>query len=232
MADRAARVALAALALSSVACVRGCTSSRPPIHINPSMDNQPKLRPQSESGFFYDGSGMRPLVPGTIARGELREDTALYAGTDAAGQPVATSPIAADEKVLARGADRYHIYCQPCHDPRGDGKGILFQRGNVPTPSLHSDKVRTAPDGFIFGVITNGSGLMPSYKWPIPAEDRWAIVAHLRTLQQERIAEGGGAPAVAPASPTAGEAPPAAPPAAPEASPAAATPPPAGGTTP
>jgi hypothetical protein len=89
----------------------------------------------------------------------------------------------------------------------------------VPTPSLHSDKVRTAPDGFIFGVITNGSGLMPSYKWPIPAEDRWAIVAHLRTLQQERIAESGGAPPAAPA-------------AAPEASPAAATPSPAGGTTP
>jgi mono/diheme cytochrome c family protein len=227
MADRAARLALAALALTSVACVRGCTSSQPPIHINPSMDNQPKLRAQSESGFFYDGAGMRPLVPGTIARGELREDTALYAGTDAAGQPVATSPIAADEKVLARGEERYRIYCQPCHDPRGDGKGILFQRGNVPTPSLHSDKVRTAPDGFVFGVITNGSGLMPAYKWPIPPEDRWAIVAHLRALQQQRIAEGGAPPAPALAPADAGTASPA-----PETSPATPAASPAGGTTP
>jgi mono/diheme cytochrome c family protein len=227
MADRAARLVLAALALTSVACVRGCTSSQPPIHINPSMDNQPKLRAQSESGFFYDGAGMRPLVPGTIARGELREDTALYAGTDAAGQPVATSPIAADEKVLARGEERYRIYCQPCHDPRGDGKGILFQRGNVPTPSLHSDKVRTAPDGFVFGVITNGSGLMPAYKWPIPPEDRWAIVAHLRALQQQRIAEGGAPPAPAPAPADAAAASPA-----PETSPATPAASPAGGTTP
>jgi mono/diheme cytochrome c family protein len=235
MADRAARLALAALALTSVACVRGCTSSQPPIHINPSMDNQPKLRAQSESGFFYDGAGMRPLVPGTIARGELREDTALYAGTDAAGQPVATSPIAVDEKVLARGEERYRIYCQPCHDPRGDGKGILFQRGNVPTPSLHSDKVRTAPDGFVYGVITNGSGLMPAYKWPIPPEDRWAIVAHLRALQQQRIAEGGApvaaAPAPAPADAGTATASPA--PAEPSpAAPAAPAPSPAGGTTP
>ncbi len=187
-----------AMALSSVACVRGCTSSQPPIHINPSMDRQPKARPQAESGFFYDGATMRQPIPGTIARGELREDMALYAGLDAAGQPVATSPIAVDEKVLARGADRFKIYCQPCHDPRGDGKGILFQRGNVPTPSFHSEKIRTATDGYIFGVITNGSGLMPSYKWPIAPQDRWAIIAHVRALQAKRIAESGETPAAAP----------------------------------
>jgi mono/diheme cytochrome c family protein len=226
MASRLGRVALVGVAFMSVGCVRGCTSSRPPIHINPSMDNQPKLRPQAESGFFYDGAGMRQPIAGTIARGELHEDTALYAGLDAAGQPVATSPIATDDKVLARGADRFRIYCQPCHDPRGDGKGILFQRGNVPTPSLHSDKVRTATDGYLFGVITNGSGLMPSYKWPIATEDRWAIIAHVRSLQAKRVAEGGTPPAAAPAP---AESPAAT--ASPAASPAAASPAaPAGGT--
>lgn len=224
---------IVALAVVSAGCVRGCTSSRPPIHVNPSMDQQPKLRPQAESGFFYDGAAMRPPVPGTIARGELREDAVFFAGTDAAGQPVVASPIAADEALLARGADRYQIYCQPCHDPRGDGKGILFQRGNVPTPSLHSDKVLTAPDGFIFGVITNGSGLMPSYRWPIEPKDRWAIVAHVRQLQSQRMAENGGtmpAPVVpvpaadaSPAPDDAASETPAAPP---------ADPAPAGGTTP
>lgn len=184
---------VAALALASGAC-RGCTSSRPPIHINPSMDNQPKVRPQAESRFFYDGAAMQKPVPGTVARGDLREDRALYEGKDASGAAVATSPIAATPELLARGTERYRIYCQPCHDPRGDGKGILFQRGNVPTTSLHADKVRAAGDGQLFDVITNGVGLMSPYRWPIPPEDRWAIVAHVRELQRQRLAEAEGTP--------------------------------------
>ena len=85
-------------------------------------------------------------------------------------------------------AQRYAIYCQPCHDARGDGKGILFQRGNVPTASFHQDKIRAYPDGQIFDIITNGSGLMPAYRWPIPPADRWAIIAHVRELERERLA--------------------------------------------
>ena len=137
---------------------------------------------------------MRVPVAGTVARGDLHDDKALYEGVDAAGQPVAQSPVAASEALLARGAERYHIYCEPCHDARGDGKGILFQRANVPTASFHSDKLRAATDGTIFGVITNGSGLMPSYKWPIPPEDRWAIIAYIRQLQQKRQAQAAEAP--------------------------------------
>lgn len=174
-----------ALALFAPGC-RGCTSSRPPIHLNPSMDQQPKYRPQAESRFFYDGATMQKPVPGTVARGELREDRGLYEGKDAAGAALAVSPLAATPELLARGQERFRIYCQPCHDPRGDGKGILAQRGGVPTTSLHADKVRSAGDGHLFDVITNGLGLMPAYRWPIPAEDRWAIVAYVRVLQQER----------------------------------------------
>lgn len=191
------RVALVALlALPLAGCVRGCTSSRPPIHLNPSMDDQPKLLPQAESAFFYDGSGMRPPVPGTVARGELREDDAVELGKGPDGAFVAAIPIPVDDALVVRGRARYAIYCQPCHDARGDGKGILYQRGNVPTASFHTDKVRAYPDGQIFDVITNGSGLMPAYRWPIPSHDRWAIVAYVRKLERDREAllAGRGAP--------------------------------------
>jgi mono/diheme cytochrome c family protein len=166
------------------------TSTKPPIHVNPSMDNQPKARAQSESDFFYDGASMRVPVPGTVARGELREDRAFFEGKDADGKDLAHSPVEATAEVLARGADRYRIYCQPCHDPRGDGKGVLAQRGGVPTTSIHDPKVLNALDGHVYNVITNGQGLMPAYRWPIAPADRWAIVAHVRQMQQQRQAEG------------------------------------------
>jgi mono/diheme cytochrome c family protein len=181
------RALLMGLALLAMGC-RGWTSSRPPIHVNPNMDRQEKYRPQSESAFFPDGAAMRLPVPGTVARGELREDAAFFEGEDADGNEIARSPVAATPEVLARGRERYRIYCQPCHDPRGDGKGILFQRGNVPTGSLHAEKIRAATDGYLFFVITNGQGLMPAYRWPIPPPDRWAIIAYVRELQRERLA--------------------------------------------
>src|SRR5687768_11660144 len=182
-------------------CARGCTSSRPPIHLNPSMDNQPKVRAQSASAFFYDGSAMRQPIPGTIAIGGLKEDTAFFTGKTADGQFVAAIPVTVDENVLARGRERYTIYCQPCHDARGDGKGILFQRGNVPTATFHQEKMLKYSDGQIFDIMTNGQGLMPAYRWPIPPADRWAIVAYVRGLQRDRQAR--NASAAAPTTPPA-----------------------------
>jgi mono/diheme cytochrome c family protein len=189
---------LCALALASLVaggCARGCTTSRPPIHLNPSMDDQPKVRPQAASAFFYDGAAMRLPVPGTVAIGGLKEDAAFFTGKGADGQFVATIPMAADEALLERGRQRYVIYCQPCHDARGDGKGILFTRGNVPTATFHQEKVLKYPDGQLFDVITNGMGLMPAYRWPIPPSDRWAIIAHVRELQRDRLARAAAAPA-------------------------------------
>ena len=185
------------LALSSVVvlsgCARGCTSSRPPIHLNPSMDDQPKVLAQTASDFFFNGSSMREPVPGTIAIDGLREDAAFFTGKGADGQFVATIPVPQNDALLQRGQQRYVIYCQPCHDARGEGKGILFQRGNVPTASFHDEKILKYPDGQIFDVITNGMGLMPSYKWPIPASDRWAIIAYIRELERKRPATAAGA---------------------------------------
>jgi mono/diheme cytochrome c family protein len=193
------RYGFGALILTSIlvlsGCARGCTSSRPPIHLNPSMDDQPKVRPQAASTFFYNGAAMREPVPGTIAIGGLKEDTAFFTGKGADGQFVAANPVAVNDDVVARGRDRYRIYCQPCHDARGDGKGILFQRGSVPTATFHQEKILKYTDGQIFDVITNGQGLMAAYKWPIPPDDRWAIVAYVRQLQRDRAARAATAPA-------------------------------------
>jgi mono/diheme cytochrome c family protein len=186
------RRTLGALVLAHVvslaACARGCTSGSPPIHLNPSMDDQPKARAQTASTFFYDGASMRQPVPGTVPIGGLREDAAFFTGKGADGQFVAANPVTVDAAVIERGRQRYTIYCQPCHDARGDGKGILFQRGNVPTASFHQEKILKYTDGQIFDVITNGAGLMAGYRWPIPPADRWAIVAYVRELERKRQA--------------------------------------------
>jgi len=207
------RAVLTALVLTAIvplaACARGCTSSRPPIHLNPSMDNQPKVRAQTASTFFFDGQSMRQPVPGTVAIGGLKEDAAFFTGKAPDGQFVATIPATVpetnDSARVERGRQRYIIYCQPCHDARGDGKGILFQRGSVPTASFHQETILKYPDGRIFDVITNGKGLMAGYRWPIPPADRWAIVAYVRELQRKRPAFGeapAGKPADEPADKT------------------------------
>ena len=166
-------------------CMRGCSSSDPPVLVNFSMFNQPKYKAQAASTFFYDGKTMRPPVPGTIARGHLHQELALSTGMDAGGKPVATSPVVVDEALLARGAERYGIYCQPCHDERGEGKGLLFQRAKVPTANLLEQRIRELPDGAIFDAITNGKGLMASYRYQVAAHDRWAIIAHVREMEKK-----------------------------------------------
>jgi hypothetical protein len=190
---------------------------------------QPRYEPQAGSAFFYDGAEMRPPVPGTVARGEYRDlikDGPYWTGMTLDGGFVTTVPIEVTDAVRARGQERFDIYCGACHDTHGDGKGILFERGKVPTPTFHSDRLRQMPVGQIFDTVTNGFGLMPSYKYPIPVADRWAIIVHLRELQARRLERQGGQSAAAtPAAteaPAAAEAPAAVPP--PAAAPPAGTP--------
>ena len=163
---------LGALALTSAValagCARGCTSSRPPIHINPSMDDQPKVLPQTASAFFFNGSSMREPVPGTVAIDGLKEDAAFFTGKGADGQFVATIPVTRNDALLERGHQRYTIYCQPCHDARGEGKGILFQRGNVPTANFHHGEDSEVHGRADLRRHHERAGLMPAYRWPIP----------------------------------------------------------------
>ncbi|MFL6232471.1 MAG: c-type cytochrome [Thermoanaerobaculia bacterium] len=183
-----------ALALLALSGCRGCTSSRPPVHVNPNMYAQPRYEPQASSAFFYNGQAMRPPVPGTVARGELRDltkDGPYWTGKEAGGAFVTTIPLPVDDAVRERGKQRFEIYCAACHDKGGDGKGILFERGKVPTPSFHTDKLLQMPDGQIFDTITNGTGLMPAYRYPIPVRDRWAVIVYLRALQAHRLARSG-----------------------------------------
>jgi len=170
-------------------CYQGKPSDKPPIHINPNMDNQPKLKSQSANDFFADGASMRPPVAGTVARGKLREDDAYWRGIDpATGTPVAKSPVKITEAGLKRGQERYNIYCAVCHSRVGDGQGIMLKKGYVPPPTFHSDLIRSYPDGQIFGVISNGIRNMPAYAPQIPVEDRWLIVNYLRALQRSQNA--------------------------------------------
>lgn len=175
-------------AVLAAGCTRGSTSSRPPIHLNPNMDDQPKAQAQEASAFFADGKVMRSPVAGTVARGDLAAlgaDSAVATGRGADGEPVATSPVPVDEHLLARGAQRYAIYCAPCHAASGNGKSMLRERAGVATADLLQLRLRQAPDGYLFDVVSRGFGLMPSYAYQVPVADRWAIIAHVRELQRD-----------------------------------------------
>jgi hypothetical protein len=195
-----ARLVVVGLVLVGIALLagpRGRASKRPPIHLNPGMDDQLRAEPQATSDFFYDGAAMRPPVAGTVARGELRDSGPYWTGLDASGDFVATIPLdetGQDDAFLERGRRRLGIYCAPCHGRNGDGKGILSERAKIATPSFHQDRLRQAPDGYLFGIITSGFGLMPAYAYPIPVADRWAIIAALRELQARGTARGGAQP--------------------------------------
>jgi mono/diheme cytochrome c family protein len=126
---------------------------------------------------------MRAPVEGTVAREDPVAIDAAVTGKGLDGAPVAASPLAVTPALLARGRDRYGIYCTPCHGERGDGKGMLNVRAGVQSASLHDERIREMPDGQIFDTVTNGLGLMPGYRYPIPAHDRWAIIAYVRQLQ-------------------------------------------------
>lgn len=136
------------------------------------MAEQPGYDPLEPSAFFADGQSARHPVPNTVPRGGLQADELLYTGS-AGGAPADTFPFTVTLEVLERGRERYDIFCSPCHDRIGTGNGLIVQRGFTPPPTLHSDRLRAAPAGHFFAVITNGFGAMPSYAPQIPALDRW-----------------------------------------------------------
>jgi mono/diheme cytochrome c family protein len=159
------------------------------------MHDQPKYIPLRPSTFFADGRSERPLIEGTVARGHLREDTALYQGKGADGKPVSDFPFAVTKEVIERGRNRYNIFCTPCHDGLGNGDGMIVRRGFRKPPSYHIDRLRQVPNGYIFDVITNGFGAMQDYAAQIEPRDRWAIVAYVRALQLSQNASANDVPA-------------------------------------
>ena len=187
------------------------------------MQDQPKFKPLRPSSFFADGRSARPLIDGTVARNQLRDDTLFYTGKTGPGQQAGAAaqpgvnasgsgptaglrpgettvagqntqpqsypgyattflfPITSD--ALNRGQERFNIYCSVCHGLTGDGLGMIVRRGYKQPPSYHIDRLRQAPVGYFFDVITNGFGAMPDYAAQITPEDRWKIIAYIRALQ-------------------------------------------------
>jgi hypothetical protein len=158
------------------------------------MYDQPKYKPLARSDFFADHRTSRPLPEGTVARGWLEANTKLYEGRDGATM-VSALPIPLTWQVLERGQDRYNIFCSPCHDRTGNGRGMVVRRGYQPPPSFHIDRLREAPVGHFFDVMTHGLGAMPDYASQIPVEDRWAIAAYVKALQLSQNAPVADVPA-------------------------------------
>jgi hypothetical protein len=187
---------------------RGDISSKPPVHLNQNMDFQNRFEMQEENPFFADHRAMRPYVEGTVALDGLHEDEHLYTGKEPkVGKPGSKVPVAPGEtqyvhtlpakdehgqpihpdlKFLERGYDRFKIYCTPCHGGAGEGDGIVVAHGFVAPPEFWQARLKGAPIGRFFDVISNGAGNMPSYGSQIPVRDRWAIAAFLRVLQRRR----------------------------------------------
>ena len=172
--------------------------------IRADMQDQPRLKTYKKSTFFSDHRGSRDLPEGTVPRGQLRDNKAFYTGkidnpttavaettTNAAGNTIVTTfpnaidefPVPVTKELVDRGQERYNIYCIVCHGPVGNGDGMIVRRGFIKPPTYHDDRLRNAPVGHFFDVITNGWARMSSYGAAIQPADRWAIIAYIRALQ-------------------------------------------------
>jgi hypothetical protein len=184
----AARPRLRLLALASLAAaallLAGC---RLDMHV------QPKYLPYEPTDFFADGRSERQPVPGTVARGQLRLDELMFTGREN-GVVADKFPFPITKADLDRGRERYNVYCTPCHDYTGSGRGMIVQRGFPQPPSYHIQRLRDAPAGHFFEVITNGFGAMYSYAARVDPADRWRIAAYIRVLQLSRNAKIGDVP--------------------------------------
>jgi mono/diheme cytochrome c family protein len=192
-------LAFLVVAVLSLAGFRGCTSTRSPIELIDDMVRQPKYKAQARSAFFADGRTDRPLPPNTVARGDLQSDDHRYLGKNADGSFARGFPAAlpVTHELIARGQQRFTIYCAPCHGALGDGQGITKAYGMAATPTYHDDRLRQMAEGEIFATITKGKNTMMPYADKLPADDRWAVIAYLRALQRSQNGREADVPASA-----------------------------------
>lgn len=178
---------LVLLSLMLMAC-RGQKSEKPPISPQQNMQFQERFNAQQENPFFANNMSMRPPVEGTVAKGKLRQNSALYEGRNENGEFVTENPLEVTRSFLYRGQERYDIFCTPCHGAVGDGQGIIMtgQYGYVPAPSFHREGSYDMTEGQFYSAIAEGIRSMPAYNTQIKVEDRWAIVAYIRALQRSQ----------------------------------------------
>ena len=168
-------------AIGAAALLAGCRQD---------MHDQPKFFPQRGTTFYTDGRSSRPQVENTVARGQLHEDAYFTTG-QIGGKDGDVMPFPVTMDVLQRGQERYNVYCTPCHSRVGNGAGVIVMRGYRPAGNFHTDRLRAAPLGHFFTVMTNGYGAMPDYAAQVTPEDRWAIAAYIRALQLSQNAKAG-----------------------------------------
>ena len=161
------------MAILAAAALIGCRQD---------MHDTPRAKPLRASVFFKNTSSARPMVEGTVARGTLQEDAEFFTGKNGA-LPADALPFELTAQVLDRGEERFNIYCAPCHDTSGNGRGMIVRRGYRQPPSFHIDRLQQVPLGHFFDVMTNGFGAMPDYRAQVAPRDRWAIAAYVRALQ-------------------------------------------------
>jgi cytochrome c553 len=153
------------------------------------MHNQPRYKPYASTAFFNDGRSERPTIDDTVARGQLHLDEPRYTGKEN-GTDISYLPIQITRSDLARGRERFDIYCSPCHGRLGDGRGMIVSRGLRQPPTYHDPRLVDAPIGHFFDVMTNGYGAMFSYASRVSVDDRWRIAAYIRALQMSQNSGG------------------------------------------
>ena len=183
--ERAMRGAILIAATGATLVMAGCRQD---------MHDQPKYVPQRGTTFYADGRSARPQVANTVARSQGDQNSYFYTGL-VNGKEADGLPIELTAETMQRGQERYNIYCTPCHSRVGNGAGMIVQRGYRPAGNFHTDRLRNAPLGHFFAVITNGYGAMPDYAAQITPQDRWAIAAYIRALQLSQNASVNDVPA-------------------------------------
>ncbi len=179
--NRTPRVSMAAAMLVALTGAAACRQD---------MHDTPRYKPLQQSEIFADKRSARTIIEGTVARGFLNEDDVFYTGMQA-GAPVEKIPMPLTDAVVARGRERYNIYCSPCHGVAGDGDGMIVKRGYRQPTSYHDPRLRNERAGYFFDVMTRGFGQMPDYAAQVSPKDRWAIVAYIRALQLSQHASVG-----------------------------------------
>ena len=172
-------------ALAGASLLAGCRQD---------MQDEPKFFPQRGTTFYADGRSVRPQVANTVARNQLHEDSYFYTGL-VNGKEGDGMPFPVTMQVLQRGQERFNVYCTPCHSRVGNGVGMIVDRGYAKAGSFHSERLRSAPLGHFFHVMTNGYGAMPDYAAQVTPADRWAIVAYIKALQLSQDATQADVPA-------------------------------------
>lgn len=181
------RMKLKSLLLLSAFTFAGCSnfpSRQPPIWVWFDMKQQDKFKPQASSTYFADGRTSRRPVEGSISRESYRADVPYSTGINADNTYVARNPEALTRENLLRGQSRFDVYCAPCHDRTGSGRGVVPAKAVWVPGNLHDDRIVNMVDGEIYHVISNGRRTMPGYRFQIPEKDRWAVVAYVRALQR------------------------------------------------